>query len=189
MALGAELDELRVAAEAGECSNLLAGRGVPETHRPFLPGARDQAAIGAEPDKSDERLMFVEGDQAFSRRQIPDLHRPVAAGAGQPRATRAERDRVHSHRMPFQDRARTGLRVPDSQVRARPEFHSPIISGVRPTTAGEPLAVGAEGHAIRQGGMRTEVDQLLASRGIPDADNLGLTPGDGQPLAVGTVGE
>src|SRR5438876_606446 len=63
-----------------------------------------------------------------------------------------------------------------------PDLHGPIIAG-----AGEPLAVGAEGHAGDGLRVPSEDEGFLAADGVPDPHRL-VIAGARKALAVGAEG-
>src|SRR5262249_51630472 len=91
-AVRAERHAVDSAGVALEGEELLAGRAVPDPHRPVNASRRQALAVRAEGHSIDRTGMALEGQQLLAGRAVPDLCRLVLAGRRQPLAVRAERD-------------------------------------------------------------------------------------------------
>ena len=80
----------------------LAGRRVPDLHRPVVARGGEPRAVGAERHARDRAGMPLEGEGLLAGRRVPDLHRPVVARGGEARAVGAERHARDRAGMPLE---------------------------------------------------------------------------------------
>ena len=137
LAVGAERHAPDIAGVPLEGEGFLPGPGVPHLHRPVLTGGGEPLAVGAERHAQDVVGMPLEGEglPARSRRPTPSPSGPQLAEASRlPSGLNATL--VTCVGVPLEGE---GF-LPGRGV---PHLHRPVTAG-----GGEPLAVGAERHAL-----------------------------------------